>query len=180
MKVFAEIKTLVAVKQPHPSFIILRPYYDNNQPYDKVVPIWIGYTEALHLCLALENHHFERPTTHDLLVDVMTNLDSCVEYVSMSKVEGTKFFATLALNQYGREILLDARPSDALAIAIRQSAPLYIEEEVIASVGCPLSLAFEKPYVTDDKELAEFKEFLKDLTPDDFTHEEDFGGPHFS
>ena len=97
----------------------------------RIVPIWIGPTEAAQIGMALEHVKFARPMTHDLMLDALTNLDARVDSMVIYGSKGQMFFAHLVLSQGGRLITLDARPSDAIALALRQDAPLHIEETVL-------------------------------------------------
>ncbi|WP_165042847.1 bifunctional nuclease family protein [Adlercreutzia sp. ZJ138] len=192
-----EIKTLVVVYPPNPSFIVLQPIsetpnakqskeqapdqlertyepeyntiQDNVIDNQKVVPIWIGYNEALQLGAALEDKQFERPMTHDLLLNIMTNLDGIIDHIVIPHVKGALFYATIYVRQYDRLISIDARPSDALALAVRQSAPILIDESIIERMGCTFSFTAAKGSEEEAQEIKEFQEFLNDLTPDDFS-----------
>lgn len=164
----ADIRTLVVIQPPSPSFVVLEPDKEHN-PDGKVVPIWIGHTEALYLGMALERRRFERPMTHDLLLDIMTNLDGSVERVNITKVEKATFFAQVVLKQYDRLITIDARPSDALALAVRQAAPIFMDEDVVNHVGCTFKLQTHQEGEDKAKEMEEFHEFLSNLTPEDFS-----------
>lgn len=160
------VKTLVMSPAPAPSVIVLQPVEELPQEGKaRIVPIWIGVNEATQMGIALEKARFSRPMTHDLFLDVLTNLDACVDHVVITQVKGRTFFARLTIKQHDRLISLDARPSDALALAIRQQAPLYIEEDVLETASFPF--VFKTSEGKED-EIAEFKTFLEDITPDDF------------
>lgn len=163
-----EIKTLVVIQPPNPSFVVLQPI-NAEHTNGKVVPIWIGHTEALYLGMALEQRRFSRPMTHDLLMDVLANLDGSIERIDITEVQGSTFYADISLKQYDRVLTVDARPSDALALAVRQSAPIYVSEEVVNHVGCYLQLQAKEDDIDASKELEQFHDFLNDLTPDDFS-----------
>lgn len=162
------IQTLIVSTSPNPSVVILKPIEDNpSEDKSRIVPIWIGVNEATQMGIALENARFSRPMTHDLFLDALTNLDACIDHVVISDVKGSTFYARLALRQHDRLIDLDARPSDALALAIRQKAPLYIEEDVLERASFPYVLKHK----TDpelERELDEFHHFLDNLAPEDF------------
>lgn len=160
------VKTLIVSETSAPSILVLQPV---EQPVQegkfRIVPIWIGLTEATQLGVALENARFSRPMTHDLFLDVLTNLDACVDHVVINGMKGTTFFARLTLKQHDRLIDLDARPSDAIALAVRQKSPLYIEEDVLEQASFPY--VFKK--IPDaEHELEEFHTFLEGLAPEDF------------
>lgn len=160
------VQTLIVSSAPAPSVIVLQPVEEvpagGNQ---RIVPIWIGINEATQMGIALEKTKFARPMTHDLFLDALTNLDAHIDHVLISKVTGSTFYAKLVLRQHGRLIELDSRPSDALALAVRQQAPLYIEEEVLEKASFPY--VFKKT-ANDEAELEEFHSFIEEIAPEDF------------
>lgn len=163
------IQTLIVSVSPAPSIIVLQPVEDIVEPGKyRIVPIWVGTSEATQMGIALENARFSRPMTHDLFLDALTNLDARVDHVVVSDVKGSTFFARLTLQQHGRLIELDARPSDALALAARQKAPIYIEEHVLEKASFPYVVKESKPNLDDERELEDFRHFLEKLAPDDF------------
>lgn len=160
------VKTLIVVSAPAPSILVLQPVEEPIQPGKyRIVPIWVGANEAAQLGVALEKARFARPMTHDLFLDALTNLDARVDHVVISGVKGAMFFARLTLKQHDRLVDLDARPSDAIALAIRQQAPLYIDEEVLERASFPYVFKNE-PDATE--EIEEFRSFLAELAPEDF------------
>jgi hypothetical protein len=132
---------------------------------NKAVPIYVGPAEAAQLEIALDEVKYPRPLTHDLMLDIITNLDAFVEKVEIYQLKGQMFFAHLFLKQHGRTIVLDARPSDAISLALRENAPLYIEEAIYEQAAVPLiSYEKEEPQETID----DFKHFIDNISPDDF------------
>ena len=127
--------------------------------------IWVGVTEATQLGVALENAKFARPMTHDLMLDALTNLDTRVDHVLISDVRGSMFFARLVLRHHDRLIELDARPSDAISLALRQNAPLYVEDSVLDRASYPFVYRKRADRTT---EFEEFKSFVQTLEPEDF------------
>ncbi len=164
------VQTLIVSAAPAPSIIVLRPVEEASlEGKSRIVPIWIGANEATQMGIALEKARFARPMTHDLMLDALTNLDARVDHVVISDVKGTTFFARLTLRQHDRLIDLDARPSDALALAIRQKAPLFIEQSVLEKASFPYVLRKSEPSSPESKrELDEFKRFLEGIAPEDF------------
>ncbi len=163
------VRTLIVSSSPSPSVIVLQPEEAVEQAGKyRIVPIWIGMSEATQMGVALEKTRFSRPMTHDLFLDALTNLDACIDHVLINDVKGSTFFAQLTLRQRGRLIELDARPSDALALAIRQKAPIYIDEEVLEKASFPYVVKRDHSTLSDEAEVAEFREFLEDLAPEDF------------
>lgn len=160
------IQTLIVTAAPAPSILVLQPREEPTQPGKyRVVPIWVGANEAAYLGMALEKARFARPMAHDLLLDALTNLDACVDHVLINEVKGAMFFARLTLKQHDRLIDLDARPSDAIALALRQEAPIYIDEQVLEHASFPYVF---KKNPDEEEELAEFRTFLEGLAPEDF------------
>lgn len=160
-----KVLTLVVAGPSQPSVLVLQPVEDTPVGKARIVPIWIGPTEAAQVGMALEHVKFGRPMTHDLFLDALTNLDARVDSVVIYQAKGQMFFSHLVLNQGGRLITLDARPSDAVSLALRQDAPLYIEDEVLDTASFPFLFRGEQQ---SEAELAEFKTFLDQLSPDDF------------
>ena len=160
------VLTLIMTGMGSPSFLVLQPIEElASEGKSRVVPICIGPSEAISLGSVLENARFTRPMTHDLMLDALTNLDARIEQVLISGVKDGTFFARLYLTQHGRLIDLDARPSDAIALALRQGSPVYIEEDVLEQASFPY--LFNRPY-DEDAIVEDFKSFLDGVSPDDF------------
>lgn len=160
------VLTLIVSNASSPSIIVLQPVEDTPQQGKfRIVPIWIGTHEATQMGIALEKVRFARPMTHDLLLDALTNLDARVDHVVINAVKGPTFFARLTLRQHDRLIDLDARPSDAIALAIRQEAPIYIDTDVLERASFPYVF---KEMQDAEQELSEFRTFLEGIAPEDF------------
>lgn len=160
------IQTLIVSAIPAPSILVLQPIEDARPSENsRIVPIWIGINEATQLGIALEKAKFTRPMTHDLFLDALTNLDARIDHVLINDMKGSTFYAKLVLRHHGSLIELDARPSDAIALAIRQTVPLYIDENVLEKASYPY--VFKKH---DDEESAvqAFRKFVEKLAPEDF------------
>ncbi len=98
---------------------------------ERILPIWVGVFEANAIALQIENVETPRPMTHDLLRLVIEGLQAAVERVVVSDLKENTFYATLSLRVQGREVEIDARPSDAIALALRTGTPIFVEERVI-------------------------------------------------
>jgi bifunctional DNase/RNase len=96
-----------------------------------VLPIWVGVFEANAIALQIENVSTPRPMTHDLLRNIITDLDGRVDRIVVSDLKDNTFFALIHLTVKGEGIAVDARPSDAIALALRTRAPMLVEESVI-------------------------------------------------
>lgn len=161
-----KVLTLIVTGANAPSFLVLRPKEDvASEGKSRVVPICVGMPEAMALGSVLEGARFERPMTHDLMLDALTNLDARIDHVLICDVKDGTFYARLCLSQHGRLIDLDARPSDAIALALRQDAPVYINDRVLEQASFPY--LFRQPF--DEEQIVdEFKDFLQNISPDDF------------
>ena len=102
---------------------------------DRYLPIWIGATEADAIALKLQDMNVPRPLTHDLLGAVISSLGAQVSHILVSDLSDDTFYAKIVLECEGEQIEIDARPSDAIALAVRADAPIYAEDEVIDKVG---------------------------------------------
>ncbi len=97
----------------------------------RILPIYIGISEAVAIHSALKNEIPPRPMTHDLLVEVIRRLDARVERIVIDDLVDNTFYARLILRKEDREIEIDARPSDSIAVAVRLGVPIYIDESVL-------------------------------------------------
>ncbi len=124
----------------------------------RYLPIWVGAAEATAIAFAQQGLIPPRPLTHDLLQNVITELGSKVESVSLTELLNGVFYSTIKLGE-DREI--SARPSDAIALALRAGAPIFATEDLFVSAG------IEIPDQADDQVEA-FREFLDQINPEDF------------
>lgn len=159
------VLTLIVARPSQPAVLVLEPVEETPAGKSRIVPVWIGATEAAQVGVALEHVRLPRPMTHDLFLDALTNLDARIDHVLISGVKGQTFYAKLVLRQGTRLIELDARPTDALSLALRQEAPFYIEEDVLEKSSFPYLFKQEK---SREVELQEFRSFLDELSPEDF------------
>jgi bifunctional DNase/RNase len=149
-------------KQP----IVLLKTVDGN----KFLPIWIGHPEAAAILMKLQGASTPRPMTHDLLSDVLEQMEAKCEKVSVTELRDNTFFASITISMNGSELEIDSRPSDALALAVRTSAPIFAADEVIEESA----IEFEGEEVEDTEQVVEkFKDFLDNVTPEDFAQGED-------
>ena len=144
--------------------IVLKPLIE-EPGNERLLPIWIGHPEATAILLAIEGAEPPRPLTHDLMKNVMQLLDSYVERVEITRVEDSTFYAAIFVRAEERMVVVDARPSDSIALAVRMGAPIYVAEEVLDAA----SIADESGAMPDEEtELAAFREFLDSVDPEDF------------
>jgi uncharacterized protein len=143
-------------KQP----IVLLKTLDGN----KFLPIWIGHPEAAAILMKLQGSSTPRPMTHDLLSDMLTELNARVTRIAVTELRDNTFYAVITLAVDGQEIEVDSRPSDALALAVRSSAPIYVADKVIDDSAIEFN---QEPEDAGDV-IDEFKKFLDNVTPEDF------------
>jgi bifunctional DNase/RNase len=143
-------------KQP----IVLLKTIDDN----RFLPIWIGHPEAAAILMKLQGADTPRPMTHDLIVDMLDQVDTKCERISVTELRDNTFYASITLSVNGSELELDSRPSDALAIAVRLGVPIFVAEEVIDES----SIEFEQGEEDNEQVVEKFKDFLDDISPEDF------------
>jgi uncharacterized protein len=149
-------------KQP----IVLLKTADGN----KFLPIWIGHPEAAAILMKLQSQSPPRPMTHDLLSDMLEQLEAQIVRITVTELRENTFYAQITVQQDGREIEVDSRPSDAIALAIRAEAPIFAADRVIEESA----IEFEGEDVDQevlDAEVAKFRHFLDEVTPEDFAVE---------
>ncbi|WP_319954630.1 bifunctional nuclease family protein [Patulibacter brassicae] len=131
---------------------------------NRFLPIWIGHPEAAAILMRLQGASTPRPMTHDLMVDVLGEFDvKCVQ-VAVTELRDNTFYATITLEQNGREVEIDSRPSDALAFAVRCGAPIFAADDVVEESA----IEFERSGDESDDVVDRFRSFLDDVSPDDF------------
>ena len=144
-------------KQP----IVLLKTVDGN----KFLPIWIGHPEAAAILMKLQGASTPRPMTHDLIDEMIGELDATCARVSVTELRDNTFYASITLRMNGgQEVEIDSRPSDALAVAVRTSAPIFAAEEVIQESA----IEFEHEVEDTEEVVDKFKKFLDEVTPEDF------------
>jgi bifunctional DNase/RNase len=131
----------------------------------QAVPIWIGLLEATSIASALQNVKFDRPMTHDLFKNFAALVDVSVSSIEVCDLKDNTFFARIQFMAKDSHFSMDARPSDAIAIALRFEAPIFIDDVVIAK-----SRPFDGEAEASDQseEGRKWKEYLENLNPDDF------------
>lgn len=129
----------------------------------RALPIWIGSAEASSIIRKIENLSVTRPMTHDLVISIIEKTGYQISKVEINDVEKETYFATIFLqNEEGNEIEIDSRPSDAIAIAIRIEAPIYVTANVLSNGSVSTDSA------KDAEEAEEFKNFVQSIKPSDF------------
>ena len=146
-------------KQP----IVLLKTVEGN----RFLPIWIGHPEAAAILMKLQNAATPRPMTHDLVTEILMQLDAQVVRVAVTELRESTFYAQVTIQQDGSEIEVDSRPSDAIALAVRAEAPIFVADEVIEESA----IEFEGDEINDadlEREVSKFRSFLESVTPDEF------------
>jgi bifunctional DNase/RNase len=101
----------------------------------RYLPIWIGPFEADAIAMAIQGHEPQRPMTHDLLKSLIGDLDGQISHIFVNDLQDNTFFARIVIDQRGRTVEVDARPSDAIALAVRTEVPIYVESHILDQAG---------------------------------------------
>ena len=126
MQIEMNIKGLMIDPITNMPIIILR-----DQEGQRILPIWVGVFEANAIALQIENVQTPRPMTHDLLKNIIDDLSAQVERIVVTELKENTYYALIHLRKNGHSIEVDARPSDAIALALRTRSPIFVEEAVI-------------------------------------------------
>lgn len=131
-----------------------------DQGETMALPIWIGQAEATAIAMQLQSVKPPRPMTHDLLRSVLQELHVSVTRIVVTEVKDSTYFAEIHLASNGTPLVMDSRPSDAIALALRSEAPIFVTESVAEQ-----AIALKKPL---EQEMDEFRKFLESVKPSDF------------
>jgi bifunctional DNase/RNase len=134
---------------------------------NKFLPIWIGHPEAAAILMKLQGASTPRPMTHDLVTDMLEKLEARVIRIAVTELRENTFYAVVTVAVDGSEIEIDSRPSDAIALAVRSDAPIFADESVIEESA----IEFEHEDVNEEEVVEEFKKFLDEVRPEDFSSE---------
>lgn len=150
-----EIRGLMLDPTSNVPIVVLRD--EDNQVF---LPIWIGVFEANAIALRIENVEPPRPMTHDLLRSVLDQVGARVQKVVISDLQDNTFFALIHVDRSGEELRIDARPSDAIALALRAEVPIYVLRPVLEKAKA-VDLASQ---ATDEEKL---RKWLEEISPED-------------
>jgi hypothetical protein len=131
---------------------------------ERALPIWVGIFEANAIALEMESVPTPRPMTHDLIKNILEGIQAEVSRIVINDLQDNTFYAAIFLSLNGTEVTIDSRPSDAIALALRVDAPIYVAKKVLdeaRSLDLP-----DTEQLEDDKE--QWKEWLENLRPEDF------------
>ncbi|MEJ3405634.1 bifunctional nuclease family protein [Rathayibacter sp. YIM 133350] len=154
----------VALDPAQQHIVLLKPLVSDTDGA-RVLPIWIGAQESTSILLAVEGEKAPRPLTHDLMTTLLDTLHSRIERVDVTRIEDGTFYAEITLVTPTGTLVLDARPSDSLALAVRVDAPIWVADEVIDEAGIPADMV---DFGDEEEKLDEFKRFLDQVDPEDF------------
>jgi bifunctional DNase/RNase len=158
MQIEMTIKGLMVDPITNSPIVILR-----DKAGQKVLPIWVGIFEANAIALQIENIATPRPMTHDLLKNIIQDLRASVQKIVVCDLQENTFYALIYLALNGATVAIDARPSDAIALALRTRAPIFVEDAVLDNAKTLESV----PEKADTDRL---HKWLESLDPDDFEY----------
>lgn len=156
--------------------VLLTPLDSDEEPRT-LLPIWVGSQEAASISIAVSGEEPPRPLSHDLMKRLLDAVGATVDRVDVTRIEDGTFYAELSLTTRSGPLTLDCRPSDAIALASRVGAPLFVAEAVIEEAGILEELddgddeektSEEKTREDPEEKVAEFRRFLDDIDPEDF------------
>src|SRR3712207_3786478 len=142
--------------------IVILKVEDEN----RYLPIWIGQPEARSILMKLQDQSFSRPLTHDLAVNMVSELGGSMERVTVTALRDSTFFATIQLNIDGRSVEVDSRPSDAIALAVRSGAEIFASDDVIEEAAVVFEEAMEE--APEEEVVDKFKDWMNRVSPEDF------------
>lgn len=170
----------IALDAAEQHVVLLRPI-DALPGEGRILPIWIGAQEATSILIAIERAPVPRPLAHDLMRSLLDALNARVERIEITRIDDGTFFAEIAVHAGGGMHVIDARPSDAIALAARADAPMWVADVVMAEAGIADIPENDVDAVDDstadeaadaetpvDRNLDEFLKFLEHVDPDDF------------
>jgi bifunctional DNase/RNase len=155
MQIEMSIKGLMVDPLTNMPIVILR-----DQDGQRVLPIWVGIFEANAIALQIENIPTPRPMTHDLLRNIIQDLRATVEKIVVCDLQENTFYALIYLTVNGDTVAIDARPSDAIALALRTRAPIFVEDTVIDH-------AKTVDFTTEKADADRLHKWLESIDPDD-------------
>ena len=147
----------VRVELPHNQPIVLL----KERGGERFLPIWIGAVEATSIAFALQGVPVARPMTHDLMRDLLRGLAVPVDRIVVTELREGTFYAEIHMKKGGDAVVVSSRPSDAIALAVRATVPIYAEEGVLNEAGIEIE-------DDEESEVEQFKEFLDSVSPEDF------------
>jgi bifunctional DNase/RNase len=130
---------------------------------ERYLPIWIGAVEATAIALALQGNPTPRPMTHDLLKNLLEEVQVRVDRIVITELRDGTYYATIHMSRNGSSYEVSSRPSDAIALAVRVGVPIFANEDVLSEASILI-----KDGEDEEQEVEKFREFLDQVTPEDF------------
>jgi len=143
--------------------VLLKPLEDARIGEGRLLPIWIGQSEATAILMALHGAEMPRPMTHDLLADVIERLGFVTERVEITRLDEGTYYAAIMLRGDERTLAIDARPSDSIALAVRTGCPIFVAEDVWEQAAVNVTTVDDA-----EEEVERFRDFLDHIEPSDF------------
>ena len=156
-KIFVEVSSIRLEEETETPIMLLQKPNTNM-----VLPIWIGTIEAVSIAYAQEGFVHPRPQTHDLLLNILDSLNAKILEVSITDIHDKTYFAEIKLSTIEGELTLSSRPSDAIALALRSSAEIFVENSVFND-------NYIEIYDEDKVDIDEFTQFINNVSPEDFS-----------
>lgn len=156
-KVFVEVSSIRLEEETETPIMLLQKPNSNE-----VLPIWIGTIEAVSIAYAQEGFVHPRPQTHDLLLNILDSLHAKILDVTITDIHDKTYFAEIKVSTHEGELTLSSRPSDAIALALRSSAEIFVDSSVFNN-------NYIEIYDEDNVDIEEFTKFINDVTPEDFS-----------
>ncbi|HWI30144.1 MAG TPA: bifunctional nuclease family protein [Microbacterium sp.] len=153
----------VALDETRQHVLLVKPV-DALPGEGKVLPVWIGTMEATSILVAVQGAPVPRPLAHDLMRSLLESVGASVERIEITRLEEGTYYAEITLATAAGTRVIDARPSDAVALASRVGAPMWVADEVMEEAGVPDITVDED----EEQRVDEFKHFLDDVDPEDF------------
>lgn len=143
--------------------ILLKPLEDAGVDNGRLLPIWIGHSEATAILMALHGAEMPRPMTHDLLANLVESLGFVTERVEVTRLEEGTYYAAIVLRGEERALVIDARPSDGIALAVRAGCPIFVADDVWEQGAVSVTTVDNA-----EEEVERFRDFLDHVDPSDF------------
>ena len=156
----------VALDAARQHIVLLKPLLE--EPGEgRVLHIWIGAQEATSILISVQGEQAPRPLSHDLITTLFGTVGARIERVDVTRIDDGTFYAELSLTTPTGPQVLDSRPSDAIALAVRVQAPIWVADEVLDEAGIPAEMV-DFDHDEEEEKLDEFKRFLDEVDPEDF------------
>ncbi|AMB60524.1 bifunctional nuclease family protein [Microterricola viridarii] len=161
-----EVRVLGVALDVEGKHVILLKSVSDAPGVGRVLPIWVGEQEATSTLFALGGDLPPRPLTHDLMKTLIESVGARVERIEVTRIDGGTFYAEITLATATGRLVLDARPSDSVALAVRTQTPLFVADAVLEEAGIPAGMV--ETVADEDDAVDEFKRFLDGVDPEDF------------